>query len=114
MTQDILNFFRSGSAFMRSPESTSATAPSRVGCILTRIIHEGRRRNRRAVGVGPSRSWGCGAGQGMTGRVFHGWGSGMGWVLRLVESGVGDAPHSVDVLEIDRPRDLGDLANLGL
>jgi hypothetical protein len=38
----------------------------------------------------------------------------MGWVLRLVESGVGDAPHSVDVLEIDRPRDLGDLANLGL
>jgi hypothetical protein len=38
----------------------------------------------------------------------------MGWVLRLVESGVEEPSGSVDVLEIDRPGDLGDLANLGL
>jgi hypothetical protein len=36
----------------------------------------------------------------------------MGWVLRLVESGVEGPSGSVDVLEI--PGDLGDLANLGL
>ena len=45
---------------------------------------------------------------------FTGRGSGMGWVLRLVESGTDDASGSVDVLEIERPGDLGDLANLGL
>ena len=38
----------------------------------------------------------------------------MGWVLRLVESGTEGLSGSVDVLEIDRPGDLGDLANLGL
>src|SRR5690349_71661 len=38
----------------------------------------------------------------------------MGWVLRLVESGTEGSSGSVDVLEIDRPGDLGDLANLGL
>src|SRR5690349_12210501 len=38
----------------------------------------------------------------------------MGWVLRLVESGTDGASGSVDVLEIERPGDLGDLANLGL
>jgi hypothetical protein len=38
----------------------------------------------------------------------------MGWVLRLVESGVEGPSGSVDVLEIDRPVDLSGLANLGL
>jgi len=38
----------------------------------------------------------------------------MGWVLRLVESGVEGSPGSIDVLEIERPGDLGDLADLGL
>jgi hypothetical protein len=38
----------------------------------------------------------------------------MGWVLRLVESGVEGTSTSIDVLEIDRPGDLGDLATLGL
>src|SRR5690242_9329167 len=38
----------------------------------------------------------------------------MGWVLRLVESGTEGSSGSVDVLEIDRPGDLGDLATLGL
>src|SRR5689334_10754193 len=38
----------------------------------------------------------------------------MGWVLRLVESGTEGSSGSVDVLEIERPGDLGDLANLGL
>jgi hypothetical protein len=38
----------------------------------------------------------------------------MGWVLRLVETGVEGSGRSVDVLEIIRPGDLGDLADLGL
>src|SRR3712207_763352 len=35
-------------------------------------------------------------------------------VLRLVATGVGEAVRSVDVLEIARPGDLGELAALGL
>jgi hypothetical protein len=38
----------------------------------------------------------------------------MGWVLRLVERGVEGSPGSVDVLEIDCPGDLRNLADLGL
>src|SRR5687767_3916982 len=38
----------------------------------------------------------------------------MGWVLRLVETGVDRSSRSVDVLAIDRPDDLGDIAALGL
>jgi hypothetical protein len=38
----------------------------------------------------------------------------MGWVLRLVETGVEGVVRSVDVLEIVRPGDLGDFGDLGL
>ena len=38
----------------------------------------------------------------------------MGWVLRLVESGVEGSAGIVDVLEIDGPGDLRNLADLGL
>ena len=38
----------------------------------------------------------------------------MGWVLRLVETGVEGPLGSVDVLKIDRPGNLDDLADLGL
>jgi hypothetical protein len=38
----------------------------------------------------------------------------MGWVLRLVESGAEGPRCSVDVMAIERPSDLGDLAALGL
>jgi hypothetical protein len=38
----------------------------------------------------------------------------MGWVLRLVETGVGGSSQSVDVMVIDHPGDLGDVAALGL
>src|SRR5688500_3619983 len=38
----------------------------------------------------------------------------MGWVLRLVETGVEGSGQSIDVLEIIRPNDLGNLADLGL
>jgi hypothetical protein len=38
----------------------------------------------------------------------------MGWVLRLVETGVDGSSRSVDVMAIDRPGDLGDIAALGL
>jgi hypothetical protein len=38
----------------------------------------------------------------------------MGWVLRLVETGVEGSSRSVDVMAIDRPGDLSDIADLGL
>jgi hypothetical protein len=38
----------------------------------------------------------------------------MGWVLRLVETGADSPGRSVDVMEVSRRRDLGDIANLGL
>ena len=38
----------------------------------------------------------------------------MGWVLRLVENETDNPPRSVDVLTIERPGDLSDLAALGL
>jgi hypothetical protein len=38
----------------------------------------------------------------------------MGWVLRLVATGIEGSVQSIDVLEIIRPGDLGDFADLGL
>src|SRR3954451_2948705 len=38
----------------------------------------------------------------------------MGWVLRLVETGTDGSSRSVDVMAIDCPDDLGDIAALGL
>src|SRR5438309_1261542 len=38
----------------------------------------------------------------------------MGWVLRVVETGGDGRTRSVDVMEISRPNDLRDIANLGL
>jgi hypothetical protein len=38
----------------------------------------------------------------------------MGWMLRLVETGTVSRARSVDVLEISRPNDVGEIANLGL
>src|SRR3954452_4331722 len=38
----------------------------------------------------------------------------MGWVLRLVETGVDGSSRSVDVMTIDCPGDLSDIAGLGL
>jgi hypothetical protein len=38
----------------------------------------------------------------------------MGWVLRLVEIGVEGSGRSIDVMEISRPGDLGDITDLGL
>lgn len=38
----------------------------------------------------------------------------MGWVLRLVQTGADGQPRSADIMEIRRPGDLSDIANLGL
>ena len=38
----------------------------------------------------------------------------MGLVLQLVETGADTRRRGIEVLEIDRPRDLSDIANLGL
>jgi hypothetical protein len=35
------------------------------------------------------------------------------WILRLVKTGVEGERQATDVMEIDRPDDLGDIANLG-
>jgi hypothetical protein len=50
----------------------------------------------------------------MTGRVFGWLGIRNGVDLRLVETGVDGSSRSVDVMAIDRPGDLGDIAALGL
>jgi hypothetical protein len=38
----------------------------------------------------------------------------MGWLLRLVETGVDGQSRSFDVIEISRPDGFGEIANLGL
>ena len=50
----------------------------------------------------------------MTGRVFGWLGNKNGVGLRLVETGVEGLGRSVDVMAIDCPGDLGNIAALGL
>ena len=45
---------------------------------------------------------------------FLTWGGRVAWILRLVETGAEGEGQSTDVMEIDRPDDLGDIATLGL
>src|SRR6266850_979350 len=63
---------------------------------------------------GVSREWGDANGSDMTGRSMLSGGSWMGWVLRLIETGAESPVQGIDVMEISRPRDLGEIANLGL
>ncbi len=53
-------------------------------------------------------------GAGMTGRVLPVELSWMAWVLRLVETGADDQGGGLDVLEINGPKDLRGIADLGL
>jgi hypothetical protein len=39
---------------------------------------------------------------------------GMGWIVRLVETGPAERRRRIDVMEIDRPGDPGEIGNLGL
>ena len=41
-------------------------------------------------------------------------GESVGWILRLVKSGTEDEGRSRDVMEIERPDDLADIAGLDL
>jgi hypothetical protein len=50
----------------------------------------------------------------MTDLAVIGWGSRMGWVVRLIEMGTDKPARSVDVLEFGPARDLSYIANLGL
>src|SRR6202158_2924103 len=63
---------------------------------------------------GLSRDWGYGAGSDTTVFVFLTGGSCMGWILRLVETGRDSTADGVDLIEIDRPAGLAEIANLGL
>jgi hypothetical protein len=42
------------------------------------------------------------------------WGGRVGWILRLVKTGAAGGGQSTDVMEINKPDDLGDIAHLGL
>jgi hypothetical protein len=53
-------------------------------------------------------------GGGTTSPGFSSWGSWMGWVLRLVETGIDGQSRSSDVMEINWPAGLGDIGHLGL
>ena len=55
-----------------------------------------------------------GAGSDTTVFVFLTGGSCMGWILRLVEAGPDITADGVDLIEIDRPTGLAEIANLGL
>ena len=61
-----------------------------------------------------SGKWGDEPGYDMTDLAVTGWGSRMGWVVRLIEMGTDKPARSVDVLEFGQPRDFGDIASLGL
>jgi len=50
----------------------------------------------------------------MTDLAITGWGSRMGWVVRLIEMGTDKPARNVDVLEFGQPRDFGNPASLGL
>jgi hypothetical protein len=70
--------------------------------------------NFRVSAEGLSRDWGYGAGSDTTVFVFLTGGSCMGWILRLVETGPDITADGVDLIEIDRPTGLAEIANLGL
>src|SRR5277367_368742 len=67
-----------------------------------------------AVLPGLSRDWGYGAGSDTAVFVFLTGGSCMGWILRLVETEPDITADGVDLIEIDRPTGLAEIANLGL
>ena len=50
----------------------------------------------------------------MSGPVVAGWGIMLGIGCAVVETGTGNRARSVDVMEISRPEDLGDITNSGL
>lgn len=62
---------------------------------------------------GLPQDWGCQRHGIFSGRLF--WpGVGVAWILRLVKTGAEGEGQSKDVMEIIRPDDLGDIADLGL
>src|ERR1019366_8275563 len=63
---------------------------------------------------GLPQDWGYGRQEGIS-RVCGLTRSGrVSWILRLVKTGAECEGRATDVMEIDRPDDLGDVANLGL
>ena len=58
--------------------------------------------------------WGDGSESDMTGRLVAGWGAWMGWVLRLVETGIDGPARVIDVMDLKPLGGLGNIAKLGL
>ncbi len=71
-----------------------------------------RRRERPASGL--AQDWGCVGQPGKFRVYFLTWGGRVAWILRLVKTGAEGDGQSTDVMEINKPDDLGDIAALGL
>jgi hypothetical protein len=54
------------------------------------------------------------AAKGYFSRLFFDWGGRVAWILRLVQIEAEGDGQSTDIMEINRPDDLGDIADLGL
>jgi hypothetical protein len=64
--------------------------------------------------VGLAQDWGCVGQPGKFRVYFLTWGGRVAWILRLVKTSAEGDGQSTDVMEINKPDDLGDIATLGL
>jgi hypothetical protein len=63
---------------------------------------------------GAVQDWGSGRQPNRFRVCFVTWGGRLGWILRLVKTGADSGGQSMDVMEITKPDDLGDIDPLGL
>ena len=69
---------------------------------------------RLSLGAGLPQSWGCKRQEGIVASFVGGESGRVAWILRLVKIGAESEVQAQDVMEIDRPDDLGDISDLGL
>jgi hypothetical protein len=63
---------------------------------------------------GPAQAWGCARQPGKSRVCILTWGGRVAWILRLVKIEAEGDGLCRDIMEINRPDDLGDIADLGL
>ena len=82
------------------------------------VATAGRGHTKRASGSGVTeglpQSWGCKRQEGIVASFVGGESGRVAWILRLVKIGAESEVQAQDVMEIDRPDDLGDISDLGL
>jgi hypothetical protein len=81
---------------------------SRIGKVVPTIKWE------NGTPPGPAQDWGCARQPGKFRVCFLTWGGRVGWILRLVKTGAEGDGQSTDVMKINKPDDLSDIADLGL